>query len=89
MRTFSQAHFYPFLNANGEQPACFLKYFPKSEGLAKDRISAIWAIEYELVLRRFLALITVYFSIHCIAFSPVVALTALLRCLGEILRISA
>ena len=40
MRTFSQAHFYPFLNANGEQPACFLKYFPKSEGLAKDRL--IW-----------------------------------------------
>ena len=37
----SLGNFYPSLNANGEQPAFFLKYFPKSEGLAKDRISDI------------------------------------------------
>ena len=55
----SRGNFYPFLNANGEQPAFFLKYFPKSEGLLNDRTSAIWAIEYELVRRRFLA-----FAVH-------------------------
>lgn len=37
----SLGNFYPFLNANGEQPAFFLKYFPKSEGLLNDRSSAI------------------------------------------------
>lgn len=30
-----------FLKARGEQPTFFLKYFPKSDGLAKDRTSAI------------------------------------------------
>ena len=34
-------NFYPFLNAKGEQPAFFLKYFPKSDGLLNDRTSAI------------------------------------------------
>ena len=37
----------------------FWNIFPKSEGLLNERTSAIWAIEYELVRRRFLA-----FAVH-------------------------